>query len=60
MLVRFEDEWQPDCKFPYSQLKFPPQPDPKAEFTENQEVEVYSSSTGQDVNGWWKCRIKVS
>lgn len=26
---------------------------------ENQEVEVYSRSSGQEANGWWKCRIKM-
>ncbi|XP_022910264.1 fragile X messenger ribonucleoprotein 1 homolog isoform X4 [Onthophagus taurus] len=59
VLVHFEDEWQPDSNFPYSRLRFPPKPDPKAEFVENQEVEVYSRSNMQEANGWWKCRIKM-
>lgn len=51
--------WQPDSRFPYSQVKFPPKHDPKVEFAENQEVEVYSRANSQEANGWWKCRIKV-
>lgn len=51
--------WQPDSNFPYSRLRFPQKVDPKAEFVENQEVEVYSRSNNQEANGWWKCRIKV-
>ncbi|XP_065169386.1 RNA-binding protein FXR1 isoform X2 [Atheta coriaria] len=59
-LVQFEDG-QPDSKFLYSRLKFPPKPDPSPEFLENQEVEVYSSSGGnsQDACGWWKSKIKM-
>ncbi|KRT82675.1 K Homology domain containing protein, partial [Oryctes borbonicus] len=59
VLVHFEDEWQPDSNFPYSRLRFPQKVDPKAEFVENQEVEVYSRSNNQEANGWWKCRIKM-
>ncbi|KAI4457722.1 fragile x mental retardation syndrome-related protein [Holotrichia oblita] len=53
------NRWQPDSNFPYSRLRFPQKVDPKAEFVENQEVEVYSRSNNQEANGWWKCRIKM-
>ncbi|CAG9865436.1 unnamed protein product [Phyllotreta striolata] len=59
VLIHFEDDWQPDSKFPYSQVKLPPKPDPKVEFTENMEVEVYSRSNNQEAYGWWKSRIKM-
>lgn len=59
MTVVFVWRWQPDSKFPYSQVRFPPKPDAKVEFVENQEVEVYSRANNQEANGWWKCRIKV-
>lgn len=52
--------WQPDSKFPYSQVRLPPKPDPKVEFLENMEVEVYSRSNPQEAFGWWKAKIKVS
>ncbi|XP_025834791.1 fragile X mental retardation syndrome-related protein 1 isoform X2 [Agrilus planipennis] len=59
VLIHFEDEWQPDSKFPYSQVRFPPKQHEKVEFAENQEVEVYSRANNQEANGWWKCRIKM-
>ncbi|XP_072396121.1 fragile X messenger ribonucleoprotein 1 homolog isoform X5 [Diabrotica undecimpunctata] len=59
VLIHFEDGWQPDSKFPFSQVKLPPKPDPKVEFTENMEVEVYSRANNQEAYGWWKSRIKM-
>ncbi|XP_031338497.1 synaptic functional regulator FMR1 isoform X3 [Photinus pyralis] len=59
ILVHFEDEWQPDQKFPYSQVRFPPKQEAKVEFVENQEVEVFSRCSSQEAHGWWKCRIKM-
>ncbi|XP_008191235.1 RNA-binding protein FXR1 isoform X3 [Tribolium castaneum] len=59
VLIHFEDEWQPDSKFPFSQVRLPPKPDPKVEFTENMEVEVYSRANHQEAYGWWKSRIKM-
>ncbi|XP_049821449.1 synaptic functional regulator FMR1 isoform X2 [Aethina tumida] len=59
VLIHFEDGWQPDSKFPYSQVKLPPQPDSKVEFLENMEVEVYSRANTQEAYGWWKSRIKM-
>lgn len=54
-----EISWQPDSKFAYSQLRLPMETDAKVEFTENQEVEVYSRADSQEANGWWRARIKV-
>lgn len=51
--------WQPDSKFPYSQVRLPQEPDNKVEFAENMDVEVYSRSNPQEAFGWWKARIKV-
>lgn len=51
--------WQPDSKFPFSQVRLPPKVDKNPEFLENQEVEVYSRSNAQEAHGWWKCQIKV-
>ncbi|CAH1134995.1 unnamed protein product [Ceutorhynchus assimilis] len=60
VLVHFEDEWQPDSKFPYEQVRLPPAAtDAKVEFTENMEVEVFSRSNNQEGYGWWKARIKM-
>lgn len=59
LLNTYDFSWQPDSKFPYSQVRFPPKAEPKAEFLENQEVEVYSRANNQEAHGWWKCKIKV-
>ncbi|XP_030759821.1 synaptic functional regulator FMR1 isoform X2 [Sitophilus oryzae] len=59
VLVHFEDEWQPDSKFPYEQARLPPNPETKIEFTEGMEVEVFSRSNNQEGYGWWKARIKM-
>ncbi|CAH1100363.1 unnamed protein product [Psylliodes chrysocephalus] len=59
VLIHFEADWQPDSKFPYSQVKLPPKSDPKVEFAENIEVEVYSRSNDREAYGWWKSRIKM-
>ncbi|XP_076258247.1 synaptic functional regulator FMR1 isoform X4 [Rhynchophorus ferrugineus] len=59
VLVHFEDEWQPDSKFAYEQVRLPPNPETKIEYTENMEVEVFSRSNNQEGYGWWKARIKM-
>nr|CAH7717186.1 unnamed protein product [Callosobruchus chinensis] len=59
VLVHFEDEWQPDSKFPFSQVKLPPKSEGTIEFTENMEVEAYSRSNNSEAYGWWKSRIKM-
>ncbi|KAL1506108.1 hypothetical protein ABEB36_005534 [Hypothenemus hampei] len=60
VLVHFENEWQPDSKFPFEQVRLPPPPtDGKVEFAENQEVEVFSRSNNQEGYGWWKASIKM-
>lgn len=61
VMVHFEDDWQPDSRFPYSQCRLPPKVDnnAKVEFTENMEVEVYSRANNQEAYGWWKTRIKM-
>jgi fragile X mental retardation protein len=40
-------------------VRLPPKADPKVEFTENMEVEVYSRANHQEAYGWWKSRIKM-
>ncbi|CAH1996892.1 unnamed protein product [Acanthoscelides obtectus] len=59
VLVHFEDEWQPDSKFPFSQVKLPLKVEGNVEFTENMEVEAYSRSNNSEAYGWWKSRIKM-
>lgn len=51
--------WQPESKFPFAQVRLPPKDGSKAEFQENQEIEVFSRSNEQEAWGWWKALIKV-
>ncbi|ENN75338.1 hypothetical protein YQE_08114, partial [Dendroctonus ponderosae] len=60
VLVDFEDDWQPDSKFPYEQVRLPPvAPETPVEYTRNMEVEVFSRSNNQEGYGWWKATIKM-
>jgi hypothetical protein len=41
-------------------VRLPPEGVPgKSDFTENQEIEVYSRANEQEACGWWKAIIKV-
>lgn len=52
--------WQPESKFPFSQVRLPPEGvTGKPDFAENQEIEVYSRANEQEACGWWKAIIKV-
>ncbi|XP_012226218.2 fragile X messenger ribonucleoprotein 1 homolog isoform X5 [Linepithema humile] len=60
VLVTFENDWQPESKFPFAQVRLPPKDGSKSEFQENQEIEVFSRSNDQEAWGWWKALIKMS
>ncbi|XP_049785210.1 LOW QUALITY PROTEIN: synaptic functional regulator FMR1 [Schistocerca cancellata] len=58
--VAFEKDWQPESKFPFSQVRLPPDDSTsKSDFTENQEIEVFSRANDQEACGWWKAIIKM-
>ncbi|XP_028044154.1 fragile X mental retardation syndrome-related protein 1 isoform X3 [Bombyx mandarina] len=60
VLVAFENDWQPESKFPFSQVFLPPKDTGKhTEFTENQEVEVFARSNEKEACGWWTANIKM-
>ncbi|GBM10591.1 Synaptic functional regulator FMR1 [Araneus ventricosus] len=60
--VAFENDWQPQTKFPFRRVRLPPsqKDDEKKEFSENQEVEVLSRSNENEACGWWKAVVKMS
>ncbi|XP_066581204.1 fragile X messenger ribonucleoprotein 1 homolog isoform X2 [Prorops nasuta] len=60
VLVQFENDWQPESKFPFAQVRLPPKDAAKTEFQENQEIEVFSRSNEQEAWGWWRAIIKMS
>lgn len=60
LLSIFLNSWQPESKFPFSQVRLPPKEGSlKLDFAENQEIEVYSRANEQEACGWWKAVIKV-
>ncbi|XP_051171352.1 fragile X messenger ribonucleoprotein 1 homolog isoform X3 [Leptopilina boulardi] len=59
LLVAFENDWQPESKFPFAEIRLPPKDGPKPDFQENQEIEVYSRANDQEACGWWKAIIKM-
>ncbi|XP_033213525.1 synaptic functional regulator FMR1 isoform X10 [Belonocnema kinseyi] len=59
VLVAFENDWQPESKFPFAQVRLPPKDGPKPEYQENQEIEVFSRANDQEACGWWKAIIKM-
>ncbi|XP_041989066.1 fragile X mental retardation syndrome-related protein 1 isoform X4 [Aricia agestis] len=60
VLVAFENDWQPESKFPFSQVFLPPKDAGKTtEFVEFQEVEVFARSNEKEPCGWWTANIKM-
>nr|XP_018896038.1 PREDICTED: fragile X mental retardation syndrome-related protein 1 isoform X1 [Bemisia tabaci] len=57
--LAFENDWQPESMFPFSQVRLPPPKDQKKEFAETQEVEVYSQGYDQEPSGWWRAVVRV-
>ncbi|XP_017752707.1 PREDICTED: synaptic functional regulator FMR1 isoform X3 [Eufriesea mexicana] len=60
VLVTFENDWQPESKFPFAQVRLPPTDGQKPEFSETMEIEVFSRSNEHEACGWWKAVIKMS
>ena len=62
LLLRFEDDWQPQSRFPFSRVRLPPPPsaaDAASAFAVDQEIEVYSRASDQESCGWWRAVIKM-
>ncbi|XP_048477615.1 synaptic functional regulator FMR1 isoform X2 [Plutella xylostella] len=60
VLVAFENDWQPESKFPFSQVFLPPKDTGKqTDFGENQDVEVFARSNEKEACGWWTANIKM-
>lgn len=58
VLVAFENDWQEESKFLFSQVRLPPTETPTT-FCEHMEVEVYSRSNDNEACGWWRAVIKM-
>ncbi|XP_067121974.1 fragile X messenger ribonucleoprotein 1 homolog A-like isoform X2 [Centruroides vittatus] len=55
--------WQPESKFPFRRVRLPPSSSSKdgdkSDFTEGQEVEVFSRANEQEACGWWRATVKM-
>ncbi|XP_054711247.1 fragile X messenger ribonucleoprotein 1 homolog isoform X4 [Uloborus diversus] len=61
--VAFENDWQPESKFPFQRVRLPPAPpkdDKPISMTEGQEVEVFSRANEQEACGWWRAVVKMT
>ncbi|KAL9695738.1 hypothetical protein quinque_015023 [Culex quinquefasciatus] len=56
--VSFENDWQEESKFLFSQVRLPPA-DVVTTFSEMMEVEVFSRSNENEACGWWRAVIKM-
>ncbi|KAG5670441.1 hypothetical protein PVAND_000705 [Polypedilum vanderplanki] len=61
LLVAFENDWQPESKFLFNQIRLPPEPSTNqmSNFQEGMEVEVYSRSSEREACGYWAACIKM-
>ncbi|XP_034949958.1 synaptic functional regulator FMR1 isoform X5 [Chelonus insularis] len=59
VLVAFDNDWQPESKFPFAQVRLPMKDGPKPDYQEGQEIEVYSRANDQEACGWWRAIIKM-
>ncbi|XP_031619637.1 synaptic functional regulator FMR1 isoform X5 [Contarinia nasturtii] len=60
IMVAFENDWQKESKFLFTQVRLPPDEPPVAPvFSEGMEVEVYSRSNDREACGWWCADIKM-
>jgi len=60
VLLRFEDDWQPQSRFPFARVRLPPATSAgSSEFVVDQEIEVYSRASDQESCGWWRAVIKM-
>ncbi|XP_058834132.1 fragile X messenger ribonucleoprotein 1 homolog isoform X2 [Topomyia yanbarensis] len=58
VMVAFENDWQEESKFLFSQVRLPPT-ETATTFCEHMEVEVFSRSNENEACGWWRAVIKM-
>lgn len=60
VLVTFENNWQPDQKVKFGNVRLPPSDQSKkTDFKEGEIVEVFTRTTESEQCGWWKAKVKM-
>ncbi|KAL0274732.1 UNVERIFIED_CONTAM: hypothetical protein PYX00_002789 [Menopon gallinae] len=60
VLLAFENDWQPESRYPFSQVRLVPPPvSGRHEYTDGQDIDVYSRSSETESFGWWRAFIKM-
>ncbi|KAL3846906.1 hypothetical protein ACJMK2_017855, partial [Sinanodonta woodiana] len=59
--VTFENEWQPDQRTKFTNVRLPPEAriGDRVDFKEGEQIEVYSKCSEEEQCGWWQARIKM-
>lgn len=60
VLVSFENNWQPEQRVKFGNVRLPPtEQAKKAEYKEGEIVEVFTRTSETEQNGWWKAKVKM-